>query len=134
MIRTRSKNNHLGASHINVTPLVDVMLVLLIIFMVSAPMMTVGIPVDLPKSGAASMSEDEKPMTLTIDKEGGFFLGENKVSEDEIRTQLQNEPNHERKVCIRGDQKLVYGDIIRLMSIVSECGFSKIALVASAKG
>jgi biopolymer transport protein TolR len=122
-------------SDINVTPLVDVMLVLLIIFMVAAPMMTVGVPVQLPKTAAAKPAEEKKPTVVSIDKDGKVFLAEEEIPSDEALlarlTTLANE-DKEQVVLVRGDRTIPYGRIMEIMGQVSSAGFVKVSLIAEA--
>ncbi|MFC5066574.1 protein TolR [Flaviflagellibacter deserti] len=122
-------------SDINVTPLVDVMLVLLIIFMVAAPMMTVGVPVQLPKTAAAKPAEEKKPTVVSIDKDGKVFLAEEEIPNDEALlsrlTTLANE-DKEQVVLVRGDRTIPYGRIMEIMGQVSNAGFLKVSLIAEA--
>ncbi|QNT79049.1 protein TolR [Entomobacter blattae] len=119
-------------SEINVTPLVDVMLVLLIIFMVTAPMMTSGINVDLPKTSASQLKSDNKPITISIKEDGSIYLGENRTTLDQLINQLHsasgNDP--ERRVFVRGDARLNYGRIMEIMGLITTGGFSHVALLA----
>ena len=121
---------------INVTPLVDVMLVLLIIFMVAAPLMTVGVPVDLPKTNAAALNQEQEPLTITVNPEGRIFLQETEVQAENLVPQLQaimqNQPQGqpERRIFVRGDRAIAYGRIMEVMGIVSSAGFSRVALLA----
>lgn len=122
-------------SDINVTPLVDVMLVLLIIFMVAAPMMTVGVPVQLPKTAAAKPAEEKKPTVVSIDKDGKVFLGEEEIANDEaLLAQLTTLANADKEqvVLVRGDRTIPYGRIMEIMGQVSNAGFLKVSLIAEA--
>ena len=116
----------------NVTPLVDVMLVLLIIFMVTAPLMTSGVNVDLPKTNAAPINADTKPITLTIKGDGSLFLGDDAVTVDELVAKLQaasqNDPNH--RIFVRGDQHIDYGRVMQVMGTITGGGFTHVALLA----
>jgi biopolymer transport protein TolR len=123
-------------AEINVTPLVDVMLVLLIIFMVAAPLMTVGVPVDLPKTNAAALNQEQEPLTISVNTEGRIFLQETEVQAENLVPQLQaimrNQPQGqpERRIFVRGDRAIAYGRIMEVMGIVSSAGFSRVALLA----
>lgn len=121
-------------SEINVTPFVDVMLVLLIVFMVTAPLLTAGVPVDLPKSEARQIQdEDNKPIEVTVSTDGKIFVGETEVEKDRLISLLSaltdNDP--ERRVFIRGDQKLAYGQIMDVIGAINKGGFRKVALISS---
>ncbi len=125
-------------AEINVTPLVDVMLVLLIIFMVAAPLMTVGVPVDLPKTQASALNQDNEPITITVNPEGKIFLQETEVPLEGLVAQLQaiaganaQGPNaQERRIFVRGDKAISYGRVMEVMGVISAGGFSKVALLA----
>ncbi|MBP0493331.1 protein TolR [Roseomonas indoligenes] len=123
-------------AEINVTPLVDVMLVLLIIFMVAAPLMTVGVPVDLPKTQAAALNQEQEPITISINPEGRIFLQETEVQAEglvpQLRAIMENQPQGqpERRIFVRGDRSIAYGKIMEVMGIVSSAGFSRVALLA----
>src|ERR1051325_6951659 len=121
-------------SDINVTPMVDVMLVLLIIFMVSAPLLTVGVPLDLPQSQAKSLEQDKEPLTVSVDDKGQVFLMNTQVSQDDLVAKLQaiaqTRGGTEARVYVRGDKKVDYGTMIRVMGRLSGAGFHRVALVS----
>lgn len=122
-------------SEINVTPMVDVMLVLLIIFMVAAPLLTAGVPIDLPDSKAKAISdEDNKPLEVSIAKDGRIFVGETEVSEDRIVTILTSmtEDNPDRRIYIRGDKGIDYGKVMKVLGVINGAGFNKVALISEA--
>jgi biopolymer transport protein TolR len=136
-IRQEGADDEFGAaplSEINVTPLVDVMLVLLIIFMVAAPLMTVGVPVQLPKTGAPKVSQPKQPVVVSIDAQGQPFLDKEPLSPDTIGPRLREmaaqDPN--QVVLVRGDRDVPYGRIMEVMGQVSAAGFSKVSLIAQA--
>ena len=114
-------------SDINVTPLVDVMLVLLIVFMVTAPMLTVGISVDLPKTKGKALSEKSEPLTISIDANEKIFLQNSEVEEKNLIAQLHGitDANPDTRIYVRGDRKLNYGKIVNIMGLVSSAGFTK---------
>jgi biopolymer transport protein TolR len=118
-------------SEINVTPFVDVMLVLLIIFMVTAPLLTVGVPIDLPKTEAKQIEGDKEPLTISINREGKIYLQESEIELDQIVPKLLaiSEEGYEERIYVRGDQSSNYGAIMRVMGTVSAAGFRRIALV-----
>lgn len=123
-------------AEINVTPFVDVMLVLLIIFMVAAPLMTAGVPVDLPKSKAKALQQDnDEPILVSIKTNGEVFLGEQKVADNRLVPLLMamSEGNKEKRIYVRGDSKLTYGQIMSIMGQINEAGFQKVALVSESK-
>jgi biopolymer transport protein TolR len=118
-------------SEINITPMVDVMLVLLIIFMVAAPMMTEGVPIDLPTSSAAAMPNQADPVTVGVTPEGSVFIGENPVQEADLVAQLtaMGVDGAEDRIFLRGDTSANYGAVMRVMGLLSAGGFSKIGLI-----
>ena len=121
-------------SEINVTPLVDVMLVLLIIFMVAAPLMTVGVPVNLPKTAAAKLSQPKQPVVISIDEQGQPFLGTEPLTPGMMMPQLKALASADpaQVVLVRGDRAVPYGRVVEIMGQVSAAGFSKVSLIAQA--
>jgi biopolymer transport protein TolR len=119
-------------SEINVTPFVDVMLVLLVIFMVTAPMMTVGVPVDLPKTKAAKMNDQAEPLVVSVDASGKSYLQETELEGDALVERLiaVSGSNPDAKIYVRGDQKINYGRIMEVMGIIAAAGFNKVSLIA----
>ena len=119
-------------STINVTPLVDVMLVLLIVFMITAPLLTVGVPVDLPKSKVGQLNADSDPLIITLNKEGKIFLQEVKVKKEELLVRLKSIAgiNKKSRIFVRGDSQIVYGEVLKLMGIIQSAGYERVALVA----
>ena len=122
-------------SEINVTPFVDVMLVLLIIFMVTAPLLTGGIKVNLPESTSILKNEKNDPVTVTINSKGEIFLQKKKFSTDGLIKKLKaiKSQNKDLKIYIKGDKKLSYGKVMDLMSFINKSGFKKVALVTKLK-
>jgi biopolymer transport protein TolR len=118
-------------SEINVTPFVDVMLVLLIVFMVTAPLLTVGIPVDLPKVKASALTDQKDPLEITVKLGGEIYLGESKVDVENLIPRLNaiTELNKEARIYVRGDRVVAYGRIMEIMSLVNSAGYIKVALV-----
>jgi biopolymer transport protein TolR len=120
-------------SEINVTPMVDVMLVLLIIFMVSAPLLTVGVPIDLPQSQAKSLDNDKEPLTVSVNEKGQIFLQNAEIKSDDLVPKLQAiaqaRGGNEARVFVRGDRKVDYGTMMQVMGRLSGAGFTKVALV-----
>jgi len=121
-------------SEINVTPLVDVMLVLLIIFMVTAPLMTSGVSVDLPKANARPLNSDSQPLTVSINAEGTIYLQNEEVDLGQLVAKLQavSQNDVDRRIFVRGDKDLSYGRIMQVMGTVTQGGFTKVALLADA--
>ena len=118
-------------SEINVTPFVDVMLVLLIVFMVTAPLLTVGIPVDLPKVKASALTDQKDPLEITVKIGGEIYLGESEVDVENLIPRLNaiTELNKEARIYVRGDRVVAYGRIMEIMSLVNSAGYIKVALV-----
>ncbi|ACA17779.1 protein TolR [Methylobacterium sp. 4-46] len=130
--KRRRRGRRGGAiNEINMTPFIDVVLVLLIIFMVAAPMMTVGVPLDLPQTKAAPLNSDAKPVTLSIRQTGQVFLGEEELADDAIvpRLSATAREGFEERVFVRGDKRVDYGRVAQVMAIVTGGGFKKVALV-----
>ncbi|MDD4557178.1 MAG: biopolymer transporter ExbD [Alphaproteobacteria bacterium] len=117
-------------SDINMTPMIDVMLVLLIIFMVAAPLMTTGINLDLPKVGGKNLTGEDTSVNISVDKEGYYYIGKNEVPADQVVAKLKAilENNKELTVTISGDTDTGYGRVIGLMAILKEAGFDKVGL------
>src|SRR4051794_16992334 len=120
-------------SEINVTPMVDVMLVLLIIFMISAPLLTVGVPLDLPQSQAKSLDQDKEPLTISVNLQGQVFLQNTEIGVEELISKLQAitaaRGGMSERIYVRGDRKVDYGTVMRVMGRISSAGFSRVALV-----
>ena len=118
-------------SDINVTPFVDVMLVLLVVFMVTAPLLTVAVPVDLPKTQARSIGQDKDPLVVSIDAEGKIYLQEKSMRLEELVPKLKaiSGANPDIRIFVRGDKELAYGRIMEVMGAISSAGFNKVALV-----
>ena len=119
-------------SEINVTPFVDVMLVLLIIFMVTAPLLTVGVQVDLPETSADTLPEETEPLTLTINSKGEIFIQETKVEYEKIIPKILAVSNNrtDTRIFVRGDKTINYGRVLEIMGMLSGSGFTKGALIS----
>jgi biopolymer transport protein TolR len=129
----RRSSSYRPMSEINVTPMVDVMLVLLIVFMVAAPLLTVGVPVDLPKAQAPAINENKEPLVVTVNAEGKIFLQETVLDNDDTlvpRLQAITHNNPEASIYVRGDRAINYGRVLEVMSMISAAGFTKVSLVA----
>ena len=126
----RSRNKLM--SDINVTPFVDVMLVLLIIFMVTAPLLTVGVQVDLPESAADSLPDDQEPLTISINSKGEVYIQEHKVNYQKIVPKLLAIAKNrtDTRIYVRGDKTINYGRVLEIMGLLSGSGFSKVALIS----
>ena len=118
-------------SEINVTPFVDVMLVLLIVFMVTAPLLTVGIKVDLPKVKATALTDIKDPIEITVKLDGEVYIGESKVEVENLIPRLNDitEQNTEARIYVRGDRVVAYGRIMEIMAIINSAGYVKVALI-----
>ncbi len=121
-------------SEINVTPFVDVMLVLLVVFMITAPLLTVGVPIDLPKASASNLQGNEEPLTVSISDRGEIFLQETLVGAEELVARLLAiaENRTSRRIFVRGDRTVDYGAVMAVMSRLNAAGFNKVALVTEA--
>ena len=128
------RRRHAVMSEINVTPFVDVMLVLLIVFMVSAPLLTVGVPLDLPQSQAKSLDQDREPLTISVNVQGQVFLQNSEIKVDDLETKLMaitdaRGGGFDERVYVRGDKKVDYGTMMRVMGRLSAAGYHRVALV-----
>ena len=137
--RTRStrhsRRHQAPMSEINVTPMVDVMLVLLIIFMVAAPLLTVGVPVNLPKTGAKPLTGDNEPLAITVKADGEVFLQDTAIETSNLVSKLRAiaETGYEERIYVRGDKDVAYGDVADVVARINAAGFSKVALVTDLK-
>ncbi len=129
---TKGRGRYRPLAEINVTPMVDVMLVLLVIFMVTAPLMTSGVPVDLPKTTAQPLNSDSEPVTVSINAKGDIYLQEAEVQLGDLVPKLQQiaQNNPDRRIFVRGDKDLAYGRIMEVMGTITQGGFTKVALLA----
>jgi biopolymer transport protein TolR len=129
----RKKRRRSVMAEINVTPMVDVMLVLLIIFMVSAPLLTVGVPIDLPQSQAKSLEQDKEPLTISVTDKGVVFLQNSEVEVDDLIAKLQAiaeaRGGSDARIYVRGDKTVSYGNMMKIMGRLSSAGFHRVALV-----
>jgi len=130
--RGRSRRKPVMAE-INVTPMVDVMLVLLIIFMVSAPLLTVGVPLDLPQTQAKSLDNDKNPLTLSVNLKGQVFLNDTEIALDDLVPKLKAitdaRGGADERIFVRGDKHVDYGTVMKVMGRLSAAGFRRVALV-----
>src|SRR5436190_18935328 len=129
--RRRHKQRSRPMSEINVTPFVDVMLVLLIVFMVSAPLLTAGVPVDLPQAQAKPLTIDKAPITVSV-KDGKVFLQDNEIAVDDLVAKLtaMAKDGLDERIYVRGDRAASYGEIMKVMGTISGAGFTHLGLVA----
>jgi biopolymer transport protein TolR len=119
-------------SDINVTPFVDVMLVLLVVFMVTAPLMTVAVPVDLPKTQAKSLNQDKEPLVVSLESSGDIYLQDKQIKLEDLTPKLKaiTGANPDTRIFVRGDKGLAYGRIMEVMGAINSAGYNKVALVA----
>ncbi len=127
----RRRSSYRPVSEINVTPFVDVMLVLLIVFMVTAPLLTVGVPVDLPKVKAKSIAESEEPLVITVNAEGAVFIQDTEVAIENLVPRLRaiTENKADTRIYLRGDKDINYGRVMEVMGTVNIAGFTRVALI-----
>jgi len=123
-------------AEINVTPMVDVMLVLLVIFMVTAPLLTVGVPVDLPKTTAAPITDPKPPVILSLNRRGEVFIGDERIEPGDLSSRLTGlaAEDSTRIVYVRGDQTISYAQLMETLGVVNRAGFARVSLVAEAAG
>jgi len=124
-------------AEINVTPMVDVMLVLLIIFMVSAPLLTVGVPLDLPQTQAKSLDQDKEPLTVSVNQSGQVYLQNTEIAVEELVAKLkamtEARGGAEERIFVRGDRQVDYGTVMKVMGRISAAGFRRVALVTESE-
>ena len=132
--RGRGRLRRRAMAEINVTPFVDVMLVLLIVFMVTAPLLTVGVPVDLPKTKAPALGQDREPLSITVAKDGKIYLQKQEVPQDELVPKLTaiSKNGYDQRIFVRGDKSVDYGRVMEVMGLLSQAGFTHIGLVTDA--
>jgi biopolymer transport protein TolR len=120
-------------AEINVTPFVDVMLVLLIVFMVTAPLLTAGVPVDLPKTRAQALGQDREPLSVTVKRDGSIFLQNTPIAEQELVAKLTaiSANGYDQRIFVRGDKSVDYGRVMEVMGLLSAAGFTHIGLVTN---
>ena len=128
--RRASRRGNLN-TEINVAPLVDVMLVLLIVFMIAAPLLSVGVPIELPKTDAKALPSQQEPITITVDFEGGVFIQDEEISLDDLATRLiaVSTNGYEERIYLRGDRDTDYGEVMKVMARINTAGFTNIGLV-----
>ena len=127
----RRRGSYVPMSEINVTPMVDVMLVLLVVFMVSAPLMTVGVPVDLPQTDAAQMVGQDEPLVVSVNAKGEVFLQETKITLEQLVPRLVaiTQNKKDTRIFVRGDKAIPYGQLMEVMGTVNLAGFTRVALL-----
>ena len=131
--RHRRSSSHAPVAEINVTPFVDVMLVLLIVFMVAAPLLTVGVPIELPETKAKPLQGDKEPLTVSVKPDGRVFLQETEIDLDTLVPKLQAiaKNGFEERIFVRGDKSVDYGKVMKVMGVLSKAGFKRIGLVTA---
>ena len=132
---SRRQSRHGAMSDINVTPLVDVMLVLLIVFMVAAPLMTVGVPIELPKTQAKQLNTSTEPLTVSVKADGTVYLQDSVIKMDELAPKLQAlaKNGNNEQLMVRADTNTNYGAVMQVMGILNQAGYTKIGLVTATK-
>jgi biopolymer transport protein TolR len=122
-------------AEINVTPFVDVMLVLLIVFMVTAPLLTVGVPVDLPKTKAQPLGQDREPLSVSVRKDGNIYLQNTPIEEDALVARLEaiSRNGYDQRIFVRGDKSVDYGRVMEVMGLLNAAGFTHIGLVTDVR-
>jgi biopolymer transport protein TolR len=130
---SRRRSSHGTMSDINVTPLVDVMLVLLIVFMVAAPLMTTGVPIELPKTTANPLPTPSEPLTISVQADRKVFIDKSEIALGDLAAKLQSlaKNGNQEQLMVRGDTNVPYGAIMEVMGVLNSAGFTKISLVTS---
>ena len=130
--RAKGKARYKPLAEINVTPFVDVMLVLLVVFMITAPLLIPGVRVDLPKSGAPNLPQDSKPLEIAIRQDGAIFIANTEVALDDLVPQLRvlTGSNTDLRIYVRGDRRLEYGSVMAVIGAINAAGFKKVALLS----
>ena len=128
--RGRGQPRYRAMADINMTPFIDVMLVLLIIFMVAAPLLATGVPIDLPQTKAAALNIDQKPLSIAVDPKGDIFIDDQAVPEDQLAAKLKElAKGTDERIYVRGSHEVQYGRIAEVMAIITSAGFKRVALV-----
>ena len=133
--RTGLRQRHRPFSEINVTPFVDVMLVLLVVFMITAPLLTVGVPIDLPKTVAPALEGQDEPLEITIDADGAIYLQETATELEELVPRLTaiTKRRPDARIFVRGDAAIAYGRIMQVMGTITVAGFTRVALITDSQ-
>ena len=134
--KRRRSSGFVPMSEINVTPFVDVMLVLLIVFMVAAPLLTVGVPIELPKTRANELQGDKEPLTVTVKADGRVYLQDTEIDLDTLVPKLTAIARNgfQERIFVRGDRQVDYGTVMKVMGLLNRAGFSRIGLVTKSDG
>jgi biopolymer transport protein TolR len=135
-VRNGGRQRYAPMCQINVTPFVDVMLVLLVVFMITAPLLTVGVPVDLPQTKAPPLTKPDEPLEVTVNAKGEIFLQETAVDLDALVPRLIaiTENNPEARIYVRGDRSIDYGRVLEVMGLITQAGFTRLALISAPAG
>lgn len=133
-MRDRRHARRAVMSEINITPFVDIMLVLVVILMIAAPLLTLGVPIDLPKASVAPLNQEREPLILSVDKEGRIYIQDAEVQVDALVPRLiaVSESNRDLRIFVRGDREINYGRVMEVMGLVNRAGFTRVALIAEA--
>lgn len=129
---SRRRSRRAAMSDINVTPMVDVMLVLLVVFMVAAPLMTVGVEVDLPKTEAAPITGQDEPLVVSVAKDGKIYIMDSQIDIDTLADKLKaiTKNRTDARIFVRGDKDIDYGKVMEVMGLINGAGYTKVALIA----
>jgi biopolymer transport protein TolR len=135
-MRRRRRKKSAPIADINMTPFIDVMLVLLIIFMVTAPLLTAGVPIDLPKTGAGQLNVDQRPITVSINDKAQIFIGETQTSVAELAARIQPlaKQGFDERIYVRGAKQVDYGTVAQVMSAITTAGYKRVALLTERDG
>ena len=133
-MRERRHARRTVMSEINITPFVDIMLVLVVILMIAAPLLILGVPVDLPKATVAPVNQEREPLVLSLDKEGRIYIQEAEIQIDALVPRLiaVAESNNDLRIFVRGDRAINYGRVMEVMGLINRAGFTRVALIAEA--
>lgn len=133
-MRSRRHARQTVMSEINITPFVDIMLVLVVILMIAAPLLTLGVPVDLPKASVAPVNQEREPVILSVDKEGRIYIQDAEIEVEALVPRLiaVAETNSDLRIFVRGDREINYGRVMEVMGLVNRAGFTRVALIAQA--
>ncbi len=133
---TSQRGRYRPLSEINVTPFVDVMLVLLVIFMITAPLLTVGVQVDLPETKASTIKGNDEPLAVSVDKDGKVYIQDSETAVDAVAAKLRaiSSNNSDIRIFVRGDAGVNYGRVMEVMGVINAAGFRKVALIARQPG
>lgn len=131
--RRKRRNRHAPISEINMTPMVDVMLVLLIIFMVAAPMLTTGVPIELPEAQAAALASNSEPLSISVGTDGKIYIQEAEIAFEDLSEKLKalSKNGFKEKIFVRGDKSVAYGEFMKVIAHINDAGYKSIGLVTT---